>query len=64
MGKLIGTVGSTAGVLGVVVCLVSGLVRLAGNWHVSGIQTRTVFLVGIALMVAGCLGKLHELVDR
>ena len=64
MGKLLGTLGSVVGSVGVLVCLLSGVVRVAGNWHFGGLQTRTIFLAGIALMVAGCLGKLHELADR
>jgi len=52
--------GNTAAVLGVLVCLVAGVFRLAGNFYVFGFEAQTLFIGGIALMGMACLAKLHE----
>ena len=64
MSKLLETVGNVAAVLGILVCLVSGLSRLAGTWYMAGFQAMVLFNVGIGLMVMGCLAKLHLLGSR
>ena len=64
MNKLIEIVGNIVAVLGILVCLGSGLARLAGTWYVVGFQTMVLFNVGIGLMVAGCLAKLHGLTSK
>ena len=64
MNKLIETVGNAAAVLGVLVCLTSGLARLADTWYVVGFQTMVLFNVGMGLMVMGCLAKVHLLASK
>jgi hypothetical protein len=64
MNKLIEIVGNAAAALGVLVCLGSGLARVASSWYVGGFQVMVLFTVGIALMVVGCLAKLHLLTSR
>jgi hypothetical protein len=61
MKKLIEIVGNVSAVLGVLVCLGAGLLRLVGSWYVVGFQIMVLFTVGIGLMVLGCLAKLHLL---
>jgi hypothetical protein len=45
--------------IGVVICAVSGLARLLGNYHVLGYEAMTLFTGGISLMVFSALMKLH-----
>jgi len=61
MDRLIGLVGNVAGIVGTVVCLASGAVRLSGAYYLGGVQLMPLFTMGIALMVMGCLAKLHVL---
>ena len=61
MNNYIELVGNIAAVIGIVVCLVAGLVRLSGKYFVFGFETQTIFLVSIAIMVFACLAKLHLL---
>ena len=64
MNKLIEIVGNGVAVLGVLVCLGSGLARLASSWYVAGFQTMVLFNVGVGLMVMGCLASLHVLTSK
>jgi hypothetical protein len=64
MNKLFEIVGNAAAVLGVLLCLGSGLARLADTWYVVGFQSMVLFNVGIGLMVMGCLAKLHLLSSK
>jgi hypothetical protein len=61
---MIELVGNVAGALGVLVCLCSGLVRISGAFYLGGVQLMPVFTAGTALMVLGCLAKLHLLTRR
>jgi uncharacterized membrane protein len=53
--------GTLVGALGGLVCLVAGLARVMGLHYVAGYESMTLFAVGTAMMVAGCLAKLHTL---
>ena len=59
MQKLIQVIGNIAGILGIAVCLVTGIMRLSGHAVVFGFEAFTLFVGGIALMVMACLTKLH-----
>lgn len=61
MDKVLDLGGNVAALLGIVVCLLAGLSRLAGNYHVLGFETVTLFIAGTAIMVFACLVKLHKL---
>ena len=61
MTKLVQLVGDAAAVLGVLVCAGAGLARVARIWNFGGIQIPTLFQLGMALMIVGCLAKLHLL---
>ena len=59
MQKLIQTVGDIAAILGITICLVTGVMRLSGQAVVFGFEAITLFIGGIALMVMACLAKLQ-----
>jgi hypothetical protein len=61
MHKLLELTGSIAGGLGVLLCAISGLARVAGLHHLAGYESTTVFSVGTGLMVLACLAKLEAL---
>jgi hypothetical protein len=61
MDRIIGLVGNVAGLVGIAVCLVSGVVRLSGTYFFAGVQLMPLFTMGIGLMVMGCFAKLHVL---
>jgi len=61
MNKYIELVGNIAAIIGVLICVAAGLVRLSGNYFVFGFETQTLFLVSIAIMVFACLVKVHLL---
>ncbi|MEM9253851.1 MAG: hypothetical protein AAGA91_00305 [Pseudomonadota bacterium] len=64
MNKLLVTLGSIAGLAGVLACLVSALARIAGQHYMLGFQSTTVFNVGVGLMVFACLIKLEQIASR
>lgn len=59
MQRLIQTGGNIAAILGIAICLITGLMRLSGQAVVFGFEAITLFIGGIALMVMACLAKLH-----
>ena len=64
MAKLIDIAGNVAALLGILICLVSGISRLLGNWETAGYSTMTLFTLGIGLMVFACLAKLHAITPK
>ncbi len=64
MKNSIGLIGNAAGALGLLICAVSGIARIAGQYHLAGFEAMTLFNGGIGLMVAACLLKLHALERR
>lgn len=64
MNKGIILLGSVAGMLGALVCLVAGLARVSSFYYLAGYQSTTVFNVGIGLMVFACLVKLDTLTSQ
>ena len=59
MQKLIQALGNSAAILGITICLVTGVMRLGGQAVVFGFEAITLFIGGIALMVMACLAKLY-----
>lgn len=55
--------GNAAALLGMALCTVSGIVRLSGVYTLAGVELRTLFLLGVGLMVFACLAKIHLLSD-
>ena len=64
MIKLFELSGNIAAILGVLICIVSGVSRLMGNWETAGYSTMTFFTLGIGLMVYACLVKLDAISKR
>jgi hypothetical protein len=63
MNNLLRWTARSAGIVGVLLCLVSFLSRAASVWLVGGFQVGTVLQVGMAGMILGCLAYLAILVD-
>ena len=53
--------GNAAGILGILVCLVAGLIRLRGAYDLVGVEPMSLFIGGMGLILAGCLAKTHGL---
>lgn len=51
---------NTAGILGVALCLISGLSRISGNSHLMGYEALTLFNGGVGLMVFAILVKMES----
>ena len=64
MYKHLALVGSILGVLGMLICLISGLARIAGFYYLADYQAITVFNMGVGLMVFACLVKLENAATR
>ena len=52
--KLLFTLGQLAGFAGLILCLVSGLMRVAGKHWLGGFETLTLLQVGSIGMILGC----------
>ena len=61
MSRMLEMAGAIAGVVGLLVCIVSSVVRLSGEWYVFDFDLLTLFTVGIGLMVAACFFKLQAM---
>ena len=46
--------GRLAGAVGVLICVLAVIVRIGGHYTFGGFEVGTLFLGGIAAMVAGC----------
>lgn len=64
MAHLLTWVGRLAGCLGVLVCAVALVARLAGTWSVGGTQIGTLLQLGMAAMLVACLAYCAELAER
>ena len=64
MQKLFGLTGTIAGVAGALICLVTGLARVVGTYHLASYESTTLFSVGTGLMVFACWMRLEELRSR
>lgn len=61
MPDFLDKLGSFAGVAGLLVCLLTGLMRLAGSFYLGELPLVTLFVVGAVMVVAGCFFKLEAL---
>lgn len=64
MQKILGLTGSLAGIVGALLCLVAGLARVSGAYHLASFEATTLFEVGAGLMVFACLTRLEEMRSR
>ena len=60
MDKLIEVTGNIASVTDVLICGVSGILRIAREFYILDYEVMTLFVGGIALMVMGILVKVHS----
>ena len=61
MQQLLTLSGHIAAVLGILLCVASGLARVSGSYHLAGYEATTLFMVGVGMMVFACLAKLQGL---
>lgn len=61
MYKYLTLAGFISGIVGMVICLISGLARIAGTYYLADYQSTTVFNMGVGLMVFACLVKLETM---
>jgi hypothetical protein len=61
MYKNLALAGSISGIVGMLMCLIAGLTRIAGYYYLADYQSTTVFNTGVGLMVFACLVKLETL---
>ena len=64
MASLISLAGNMVAVIGVLMCLGAGVVRLLGNFHLFGYSAMTIFMAGTGLMVMACLAKVELLLMK
>jgi hypothetical protein len=60
MWKLMQTGGHIAAIAGILICFITGIMRILGQPVVFGFEAITLFIGGIALMVMACLVKLYS----
>ena len=56
--------GRVAGTIGALICIVAIAARLSGQFFVLTMQTGTLLLAGMAMMLMGCVGLLLLLTRR
>ena len=61
MDRIINLLGRVAAILGLLLCVVAVIGRLAGAAQTAGFEPMSVFTMGVGLMVAACLAKLEGL---
>lgn len=64
MGTLLNNLGSAVGLVGLILCAVSGLARIAGGYYVADFEATSLFIAGTGLMVLACLLKLEALLRK
>ena len=63
MNMLLRWTARSAGVVGVLLCVVSVVARAAGMFVIESFQVGTLLQAGMAMMILGCLAYLAVLVD-
>lgn len=61
MDKILEIIGNVAAVAGILTCLIAGVARIGGSYHLLGFEAVTLFIGGISLMLMGCLAKLQQM---
>ena len=64
MTALMNHLGTAAGLVGLVICTLSGLARISGGYYLAEYETMSLFVAGTGLMVFACLLKLEVLLRR
>ncbi len=61
MKQIVEHLGNAAAVLGILLCVVAGVARVVGLYHVVGFEAMTLYVGGMGLMLMACLAKIHSL---
>lgn len=61
MDKVMNISGNFTAIVGVLICLIAGMARLAGQYHLGGFETVSLFIGGTSIMVMACLLKLQQI---
>jgi len=61
MQNFYGLVANIAAIVGTLICLVAGLMRIGGNPYVAGFESITLFTGGMAVMLFAVLLKLQAI---
>jgi hypothetical protein len=59
MQKLLETAALVTGLLGAIVCLVAGIYRISGSFHLANFEAMSLFVGGVGLMIFSALLKLE-----
>ena len=59
--QLLNTLGTLAGIAGLLVSLISGAIRLTGAYTLAGFGLQSMMIGGIALLLTGCFLKLEAI---
>lgn len=51
--------GNILAIMGLAICLLTGLSRVFGSFYIFGYEAKTLFVGGTAILVAACLAKLQ-----
>jgi len=61
MQTIFGLGATLAATIGTLVCLISGVMRIVGHFHVLGFESMTLFTGGMALMLFAALLKIESI---
>jgi hypothetical protein len=61
MKNLLSIISNSAALVGIAICLVSGIGRIAGSYHIMNFEVMTLFNAGTSLMVFAVLAKLYRI---
>ncbi len=59
MTNFIKTTANFAAIVGVLICILSGLLRLLGNFYIAGFELLTLYYIGLGMMIFSGLLKLE-----
>ena len=59
MTNFLKTTANVAAIVGVLICILSGLYRLLGNFYITGFELLTLYYIGLGMMVFSGLLKLE-----
>ena len=60
MNKIINNFGCLIGIMGLLLCLFAGVIRMMKHYYIFGFEVLTLLNVGIAMMVTACMVKLYN----
>ena len=61
MVKTLEILGSAVGIIGILICLGAGAVRVTGGHWFFGFEAFTLFIGGLGVMMMACLAKLQAI---